>query len=144
MTESYEIPTCAMCESEYSLNDGCEPSLLCDSCAQAVIPEMVELLKECLEAIEMEYGVCKGCTTDPCMKCRTKALLAKVQGGKRSDDSDFDEECEECGECGGEGWVTDDCFEDTCCCADPETSHGVIRCICNPPKMRASVPSAAQ
>ena len=46
-------------------------------------PEMVELLKECLEAIEMEYGVCEGCTTDPCMKCRTKALLAKVQGGKR-------------------------------------------------------------
>ena len=54
----------------------------CDSCAQAVIPEMVELLKECLEAIEMEYGVCEGCTTDPCMKCRTKALLAKVQGGQ--------------------------------------------------------------
>lgn len=50
-----------------------------------------------------------------------------------SDDEDY----EECGECGGEGWVTADCFEDTCCCADPETSHGVVRCICNPPKLRS-------
>lgn len=31
-------------------------------------------------------------------------------------------------ECGGDGWITDDCFEDTCCCLDPDTQHGVIPC----------------
>jgi hypothetical protein len=50
-------------------------------------------------------------------------------------DLEFDEEC---GECGGEGWIVADCFEDTCCCADPESQHDLIRCTCNPPKMRAS------
>lgn len=36
-------------------------------------------------------------------------------------------------ECGGEGWIVDDCFEDTCCCADPESEHGLIPCPnCNP------------
>ena len=33
-----------------------------------------------------------------------------------------------CDECVGEGFVVADCFEDTCCCADPEIDHGVIRC----------------
>lgn len=38
-----------------------------------------------------------------------------------------------CEECGDEGWILDDCFEDTCCCADPETQHGIIPCpMCNP------------
>lgn len=47
------------------------------------------------------------------------------------DDEDFDEEG--CYECGGEGWVVADCFEDTCCCADPDTQHGLIPCpLCNP------------
>lgn len=35
---------------------------------------------------------------------------------------------DECYECGGEGYLVDDCFEDTCCCADPETEHGIIPC----------------
>lgn len=36
-----------------------------------------------------------------------------------------------CWQCGGEGYVVNDCFEDTCCCADPETEHGVRTCdIC--------------
>ena len=40
---------------------------------------------------------------------------------------------DECYECGGERWVTADCFEDTCCCLDPETEHGVEPCpLCNP------------
>lgn len=43
---------------------------------------------------------------------------------------------ESCGECGGEGYVLADCFEDTCCCADPETEHGYIRCQCNPRRKR--------
>ena len=39
---------------------------------------------------------------------------------------------DECSECGGEGWIVDDCFEDTCCCADPETEHDIIPCpVCN-------------
>lgn len=33
----------------------------------------------------------------------------------------------ECYECGGDGVVLDDCFDDTCCCADPE-DHGYVRC----------------
>jgi hypothetical protein len=37
-------------------------------------------------------------------------------------------EDEDCDTCGGEGWVTAECFEDTCCCADPDTQHGLIRC----------------
>lgn len=42
-------------------------------------------------------------------------------------------EDEGCFECGGEGWIMADCFEDTCCCADPEEEHGVIPCPnCNP------------
>ena len=37
--------------------------------------------------------------------------------------------CEEdCPECGGEGFIEDECFEDTCCCADPATEHGLITC----------------
>lgn len=40
-------------------------------------------------------------------------------------DEDYDEAC---GECDGEGYVLADCFEDTCCCADPETQHGYVRC----------------
>jgi hypothetical protein len=39
--------------------------------------------------------------------------------------TDFDEVCFDCG---GEGYVLADCFEDTCCCADPESSHGYIQC----------------
>ena len=37
-------------------------------------------------------------------------------------------EDEYCGECGGEGYVLNDCFEDTCCCADPESQHGYSVC----------------
>jgi hypothetical protein len=40
---------------------------------------------------------------------------------------------DECYECGGEGIVLDDCFEDTCCCADPETEHDMVPCpVCQP------------
>lgn len=35
---------------------------------------------------------------------------------------------DECWNCGGEGYTLNDCFEDTCCCADPETEHGITRC----------------
>ncbi len=40
-------------------------------------------------------------------------------------DDDFDDVCYECG---GEGYVEGHCFEDTCCCADPVASHGIVRC----------------
>lgn len=33
----------------------------------------------------------------------------------------------DCPECGGEGFVEDECFADTCCCADP-TTHGIRLC----------------
>lgn len=41
-----------------------------------------------------------------------------------SDGVDYDG----CFECGGDGWIVDDCFEDTCCCANPEEDHGLIPC----------------
>lgn len=39
-----------------------------------------------------------------------------------------DGERHECWSCGGEGYVLDDCFEDSCCCADPETDHDTVAC----------------
>lgn len=48
---------------------------------------------------------------------------------------DYDEPDQDCYECGGEGWITDDCFEDTCCCLDPDEEHGIIPCPrCNNPR----------
>lgn len=36
----------------------------------------------------------------------------------------------DCPECGGEGFIEDDCDEDTCCCAEP---HEMIPCpTCTP------------
>ncbi len=50
-------------------------------------------------------------------------------GHLSDDDYEDDEYCE----CGGDGWIVDDCFEDTCCCADPDTQHDIIPCPnCNP------------
>jgi hypothetical protein len=37
-------------------------------------------------------------------------------------------EDEDCGTCGGEGYITNVCFEDTCCCANSDIDHGLIRC----------------
>lgn len=38
---------------------------------------------------------------------------------------EFDEDCQHCG---GDGFILQDCFDDTCCCADPEASHGYLPC----------------
>jgi hypothetical protein len=39
----------------------------------------------------------------------------------------------ECDECDGYGWITGDCFEDTCCCLDPDADHDAMPCPkCNP------------
>ena len=70
--------------------------------------------------------------TDPRTPILHKAFCLKEYQDKM--DNAADEFDQECGECGGEGYILADCFEDTCCCADPETSHGMVRCICNPPK----------
>ncbi len=45
-----------------------------------------------------------------------------------ADENEFIDEDEECYECGGEGFVVAECFEDTCCCADPHTQHGLVSC----------------
>lgn len=42
-----------------------------------------------------------------------------------SEDLDIDDEC---WNCGGDGYVLLDCFEDTCCCEDPEEEHGIMEC----------------
>ena len=38
------------------------------------------------------------------------------------------EEAETCSKCDGDGYVTADCFEDTCCCSDPELEHDSVPC----------------
>ena len=45
-----------------------------------------------------------------------------------NDFCDYGDEPEGCYECGGEGYVVAECFEDTCCCEDPEMEHGLIPC----------------
>ncbi len=47
-----------------------------------------------------------------------------------SDDVDCVEDELTC-DCDGDGWLVGDCFEDTCCCADPELEHDLVPCICN-------------
>lgn len=49
-------------------------------------------------------------------------------------------EDEDCYECGGEGFVVADCFEDSCCCEDPELQHGLIPCPVCQPKRKAVKP----
>ncbi len=34
----------------------------------------------------------------------------------------------DCEDCEGEGLVVGDCFEDTCCCADPASEHNLVQC----------------
>ena len=51
----------------------------------------------------------------------------------RYDEPDYGDLEDDCSECGGKGWITDECDEDCCCCADPETQHALIPCpVCNP------------
>ena len=45
----------------------------------------------------------------------------------QGDFSDSYEE-DECYECHGDGVVFAECFEDSCCCANPEQDHNVIPC----------------
>lgn len=33
-----------------------------------------------------------------------------------------------CYRCDGAGMIPADCFEDTCCCADPELAHDMMPC----------------
>lgn len=46
---------------------------------------------------------------------------------------DLDEDdTDECPFCGGDGYVLDDCFDDACCCIDPETQHDLVECnVCS-------------
>lgn len=41
---------------------------------------------------------------------------------------EYDDYDDECPDCGGDGFIENDCFEDTCCCLDPEASHGFRPC----------------
>lgn len=93
-----------------------------------------ESVGECEEKVMSE--VCPTCGSDDRAKRLDMIDLRRhIQLPCPDDDFHGEEvELEECGECSGEGWVTADCFEDTCCCADPEQSHGIVRCICNPKK----------
>lgn len=58
-----------------------------------------------------------------------------LDGTQYDPDNDWDPLWDEddCEECGGEGVILNDCFEDTCCCADPEEEHGYRDCpLCQP------------
>jgi len=46
----------------------------------AAAPELLEALEACLSALDLEYGECDGCTTDPCTRCRAKAAISKARG----------------------------------------------------------------
>ena len=41
-------------------------------------------------------------------------------GSERWEDDGFDPHEAECWDCGGSGEVEHQCFEDSCCCLDPE------------------------
>ena|ERR1017187_741416 len=74
---------------------------------QRALPELNDCIREFLIT-----GMCTDCREET-----DRATLAM--------ENDYEEEC---GTCAGEGYVLDDCFEDTCCCADPETQHGHSKC----------------
>lgn len=42
--------------------------------------------------------------------------------------SEVFDDLESCPDCDGEGFILDECFEDTCCCAEPELEHDIIPC----------------
>ena len=52
--------------------------------------------------------------------------LERVRRHDSREDGDYFDDV--CPNCGGEGYVLRDCDEDTCCCADPEESHGYKIC----------------
>lgn len=66
------------------------------------------------------------------IRSRLGDRLGNGVGSDMSEDRPCGNECDgerhECTSCGGAGGVLDDCFEDSCCCADPETQHGVVAC----------------
>lgn len=48
------------------------------------------------------------------------------------DDAECDGVMHFCYECGGDGFLVAECGEDSCCCRDPEESHGYVTChICS-------------
>ncbi len=47
-----EPPTCARCETEYSLRDGMEVSKYCDLCAQERVSELEPIREELLKALK--------------------------------------------------------------------------------------------
>lgn len=54
--------------------------------------------------------------------------MAAVDVVKTCNYEDCDGDWHACPHCGGEGYIVDDCFEDSCPCADPETDHDIIEC----------------
>lgn len=61
-TQTYELPTCKKCGDEYFLHEGCEATDYCDSCAQELVPDLLEAL-EAYRAVH--------CHSKPfCAKCR--------------------------------------------------------------------------
>jgi len=43
-------------------------------------------------------------------------------------DTEFEIDDGPCPECDGDGLILGACFEDSCCCADPQTEHELIPC----------------
>jgi hypothetical protein len=72
--------------------------------------------------------VCRECYAGRHSYCIRQDCQCQCIISDYPDEIDEYEDFEECPECGGEGWVVADCFEDTCCCADPELQHGMERC----------------
>jgi hypothetical protein len=56
-------------------------------------------------------------------------MPGRLDGDPYDDPNDKpDDEVESCPDCHGEGYVLADCFEDSCCCANPEEDHDLVPC----------------
>lgn len=70
-----EPPVCVRCGLEYDLREDCDPSPMCDLCAQQTVPELVAILKSALEE--------SGCDGDLCAHKwheDARAAIARVEG----------------------------------------------------------------
>lgn len=84
-----------------------------------------EMDRENLEREKELYRCCENGMFDQPHDCRKKNEKMNFNDSKDPYEDVWDDECPECGD---EGVVLNDCDEDTCCCEDPEESHGYSIC----------------
>lgn len=67
---------------------------------------------------------------DPIIPCSTEHPCAECEDETDREDINaaMDRDHEDCWDCGGDGYLLDDCGEDSCACAQPELDHDLIMC----------------